>query len=164
MLDIQTFQIVLTTWAEVSSSNIYYMFWILLVLLVVIFQLDPASTRNLAGSYSSSGGTYDAAEKLGINARRIRILAFVSERSPGSICWNPGHIPGWNRQPLYGCRSAHGCHHCLYHWRRIIDWWSRFHRWRIFRNGIHGFDVQCISTCTAIPPAMAVHPGGYYPV
>jgi len=55
--------------------NIYYMFWILLVLLVV-FQLVLRYTK-FGRQLFFIGGNYDAAEKLGINARRIRILAFV---------------------------------------------------------------------------------------
>lgn len=55
--------------------NIYYMFWILLVLLVV-FQLVLRYTK-FGRQLFFIGGNYDAAEKLGINARRIRIMAFV---------------------------------------------------------------------------------------
>lgn len=55
--------------------NIYYMFWILLVLLVV-FQLVLKYTKFGRQLYFI-GGNYEASEKLGINARRTRILAFV---------------------------------------------------------------------------------------
>ena len=55
--------------------NIYYMFWILLILLV-IFQLILRYTK-FGRQLFFIGGNYDAAEKLGINARRIRILAFT---------------------------------------------------------------------------------------
>lgn len=55
--------------------NIYYMFWILLVLLV-IFQLVLRYTK-FGRQLFFIGGNYEASEKLGINARRIRILAFV---------------------------------------------------------------------------------------
>ena len=55
--------------------NVYYMFWILLVLLV-IFQLVLRYTK-FGRQLFFIGGNYDASEKLGINARRIRILAFV---------------------------------------------------------------------------------------
>jgi ribose transport system permease protein len=55
--------------------NIYYMFWILLALLV-IFQLVLRYTK-FGRQLFFIGGNYEASEKLGINARRIRILAFV---------------------------------------------------------------------------------------
>lgn len=55
--------------------NIYYMFWILLVLLV-IFQLILRYTK-FGRQLFFIGGNYEASEKLGINARRIRILGFV---------------------------------------------------------------------------------------
>ena len=55
--------------------NMYYMFWILLIL-VVLFQLVLRYTKFGRQLYFI-GGNYDASEKLGINARRIRILAFV---------------------------------------------------------------------------------------
>lgn len=55
--------------------NIYYMFWILLALLV-IFQLVLRYTK-FGRQLFFIGGNYEASEKLGINARRVRILAFV---------------------------------------------------------------------------------------
>ncbi|MFN2281083.1 MAG: ABC transporter permease [Anaerolineales bacterium] len=55
--------------------NVYYMFWILIIL-VVVFQLVLRYTKFGRQLYFI-GGNYDAAEKLGINNRRIRILSFV---------------------------------------------------------------------------------------
>ncbi len=55
--------------------NVYYMFWILLILLIV-FQLVLRYTK-FGRQLFFIGGNYDAAEKLGINSRRIRILAFT---------------------------------------------------------------------------------------
>lgn len=55
--------------------NAYYMFWILLVL-VVIFQFILRYTKFGRQLYYI-GGNYESAEHLGINARRIRILAFT---------------------------------------------------------------------------------------
>jgi ribose/xylose/arabinose/galactoside ABC-type transport system permease subunit len=55
--------------------NIYYMFWIMIAL-VVIFQLGLRYTK-FGRRLFFIGGNYEAAEKLGINARRIRILAFT---------------------------------------------------------------------------------------
>lgn len=55
--------------------NAYYMFWILIAL-VVIFQLVLRYTKFGRQLYFI-GGNYEAAEKLGINARRIRIIAFT---------------------------------------------------------------------------------------
>ncbi|MEJ2412801.1 MAG: ABC transporter permease [Anaerolineales bacterium] len=53
----------------------YYMFWILLALLV-IFQLVLRYTKFGRQLYYI-GGNYDAAEKLGINNRKVRIISFV---------------------------------------------------------------------------------------
>jgi ribose/xylose/arabinose/galactoside ABC-type transport system permease subunit len=55
--------------------GVYYMFWILIAL-VIIFQLVLRYTKFGRRLYLI-GGNYDAAEKLGINVRRIRILAFT---------------------------------------------------------------------------------------
>lgn len=53
----------------------YYMFWILIAL-VIIFQLVLRYTKFGRWLYFI-GGNYDAAEKLGISVRKIRILAFT---------------------------------------------------------------------------------------
>jgi ribose/xylose/arabinose/galactoside ABC-type transport system permease subunit len=55
--------------------NAYYMFWFLLIL-VVVFQLVLRFTKFGRQLYYI-GGNYESAENLGINARRIRILAFT---------------------------------------------------------------------------------------
>ena len=55
--------------------NLYYMFWIMLILLVA-FQLVLRYTKFGRQLYFI-GGNYEAAEKLGINAKKIRILAFI---------------------------------------------------------------------------------------
>ena len=55
--------------------NAYYMFWFLLIL-VIIFQLVLRYTKFGRQLYYI-GGNYESAENLGINARRIRILAFT---------------------------------------------------------------------------------------
>jgi ribose/xylose/arabinose/galactoside ABC-type transport system permease subunit len=55
--------------------GLYYMFWILIALLI-IFQLILKFTK-FGRRLFFIGGNYDAAGKLGINARRIRILAFT---------------------------------------------------------------------------------------
>ncbi len=55
--------------------GVYYMFWILIAF-VIIFQLVLRFTKFGRRLYFI-GGNYDAAEKLGINARRIRIIAFT---------------------------------------------------------------------------------------
>ena len=55
--------------------NAYYMFWILLIL-VIVFQLVLRYTKFGRQLYYI-GGNYESAENLGINARRIRILAFT---------------------------------------------------------------------------------------
>lgn len=53
----------------------YYMFWILIAL-IIIFQLILKYTK-FGRQLFFIGGNFDAAEKLGINARRIRIIAFT---------------------------------------------------------------------------------------
>jgi len=53
----------------------YYMFWILIALMV-IFQLILKYTK-FGRQLFFIGGNFDAAEKLGINARRVRIIAFT---------------------------------------------------------------------------------------
>ena len=53
----------------------YYMFWILIAL-VIIFQLILRYTKFGRRLYFI-GGNYEAAGKLGINVRRIRIIAFT---------------------------------------------------------------------------------------
>jgi ribose/xylose/arabinose/galactoside ABC-type transport system permease subunit len=55
--------------------NIYFMFWILIAS-VIIFQLILRYTK-FGRQLFFIGGNYDAAEKLGINAKRIRIIAFT---------------------------------------------------------------------------------------
>ena len=55
--------------------NVYYMFWILIAL-VIIFQLVLRYTKFGRQLYFI-GGNYEAAEKLGIHSRRIRIIAFT---------------------------------------------------------------------------------------
>jgi ribose/xylose/arabinose/galactoside ABC-type transport system permease subunit len=53
----------------------YYMFWILIAL-IIIFQLILKYTK-FGRQLFFIGGNFDASEKLGINARRIRIIAFT---------------------------------------------------------------------------------------
>lgn len=53
----------------------YYMFWILIAF-IIIFQFILKYTR-FGRQLFFIGGNFDAAEKLGINARRIRIIAFT---------------------------------------------------------------------------------------
>lgn len=55
--------------------NAYYMFWILIVL-IIIFQWILKYTK-FGRQLFFIGGNLDAAEKLGINVRRIRIIAFT---------------------------------------------------------------------------------------
>jgi ribose transport system permease protein len=55
--------------------NVYYMFWIM-VALVIIFQLILKYTK-FGRQLFFIGGNYNAAKQLGINTRRIRIIAFM---------------------------------------------------------------------------------------
>jgi len=55
--------------------NAYYMFWIL-VALAIIFQLILKYTK-FGRNLFFIGGNYSAAEKLGINNQRVRIIAFT---------------------------------------------------------------------------------------
>ena len=53
----------------------YYMFWIMIVL-IIIFQLILRYSK-FGRKLFYIGGNYSAAEKLGINVRKIRIIAFT---------------------------------------------------------------------------------------
>lgn len=55
--------------------NVYYMFWIMVVL-VIVFQLILTRTK-FGRKLFFIGGNYNAAKLLGINCQRIRIAAFI---------------------------------------------------------------------------------------
>jgi ribose/xylose/arabinose/galactoside ABC-type transport system permease subunit len=55
--------------------NVYYMFWIM-VALVIIFQLILSYTK-FGRKLFFIGGNYNASKQLGINVKRIRIIAFM---------------------------------------------------------------------------------------
>lgn len=55
--------------------NVYYMFWIMIVL-VIIFQLILTYTK-FGRKLFYIGGNFNAAKQLGINTSRIRIIAFM---------------------------------------------------------------------------------------